>query len=304
MQDSNVTPTTETINAVLDGLLKHGHLPEASKVLSVAAKLGIRKDLWTYNTLLSSLLKQQKNDGGKFNDIVKLTRQMQSEGIVPDVQTVTVILDGMYKYSIAKPSLNSVLSLLEYVEASGIAVNVWTYTALLRALLAEGSEAAAMDILAIMDAKGMTGSTVTYTVLLKHYFLKRDLASVEKILGEVEEKGVAYDTRMWREVAWGFATMKQVERMKEVLERMHVGGGGMGLKGYMSVLLALQKGDLLREAKDLVEDLLKKGIVGGRRRDEGRREVEKGFWDVVRVLGEGRVIRELENTGMVDIEDE
>lgn len=300
MQNSSVKPNSETINAVLDALLKHDHFPEASKVLAVAERLGIPKDITTYNTLLVSLMKQQRSNSKKFDESLALVRQMSASGITPDVQTITLILDGMYKFSNPKPSLAAVISLIRFCEDAGIKINVWTFTALVRALLLEGCEDAAIDMLLVMESRGMTGSAATYTVLLKHYFMRRDLRSVDELLEEMLQRRVVMDRRLWREVIVGFAGAGQVDRMKSAIARMHEGSAVMGISGFMSTLKRLGTKGLLVDAKELIEDLLKRGIVEG---SSGVRIVgpEKGFWEVVEMLGQGAVTRELISDKRVDM---
>lgn len=301
MQSSDIVrPNTETINAVLDALLRNDHFPEAAKVLAVAERLGIPKDITTYNTLLVSLMKQQSSDSKKFDESIVLIRKMSASGIIPDVQTITLILDGMYKFSNPKPKLSAVISLIRFCESVGISINVWTFTSIIRALLVEGREDAAIDMLLVMESRGMTGSSATYTVLLKHFFLKRDLSSVDELLEEMLQKRVVMDRRLWREVIVGFAGAGQANRMKSAIARMHESATAMGTFGFMSTLNRLGAKGLLVDAKELVEDLLDRGIVG-RSLEARSSEPEKVFWEVVAALGEGAVMRELISAKRVDI---
>lgn len=299
MQKSSVTPNIGTINAVLSGLLKHDHILEASKVLAVAERLGITKDITTYNTLLVSLMKQQRGNSKKFDESLALIRQMAANGISPDIQTITLILDGMYKFSNPKPTLSAVLSLLNYCESAGITINVWTFTALIRALLEEGHEDAAIDMLLVMESRGMTGTTATYNTLLRHYFYKRDMRSVDELLEEMTKKRIVMDRRLWREVIVGFASVGQVDRMKRAIARMYGSATEMGILGFMSTLKKLGNKGLLVDAKEVVEDLLDRGIVG-RSREARMTGLDKGFWEVVESLGGGAVMAELINTKRVD----
>lgn len=299
MQSSSVTPTVETINAVLSGLLKHEYILEASKVLAVAERLGIQKDIATYNTLLVSLMKQQRSNAKKFDESLALIRQMSANGIVPDIRTITLILDGMYKFSNPKPTLSAVLSLLSYCESAGIPINVWTFTALIRALLEEGREDAAIDMLIAMESRGMTGSTTTYTILLRYYFMRRDLISVDELLDEMMLKRIIMDRRLWREVIVGFAGAGQVDRMKSAIARMHKGATGMDISGFMSTLKKLGYKGLLVDAKEVVQDLLDREIVG-RSKEARLAGPERDFWVVVGSLGDGDVMERLIETGKVD----
>lgn len=296
MQASGITPTTATINATLDGLLKHGYINEALAVMDTASRLGIEKDLVTYNTILKALMKRQKTDARTFNSILALTREMQSSNIVPDITTVTLILDGMYKYATPAPKLDTVLGILQYVEDAGITTNIVTFTTILHALLKEGNEPAAMGILGIMEDRGIVGNSTTYTVLLQHYFSRGDIVSAERVIAEMEAKRVLADARVYREIVLGFANVREARKMQFWLARIRDRHVAMGLLAYMSFLRAMERKELLLEAKNMVAELMERGVVGGG--GEGRVN-EREFWDVVREMAGGAVFRELEKEGRV-----
>ncbi|KAI5844452.1 hypothetical protein DFP73DRAFT_513235 [Morchella snyderi] len=301
MQASGVTPTTTTINATLDGLLKHNYTNEAMAVMDTANRLGIAKDLVTYNTILKTLMKRQKTETrGTFNTILALTREMQAAGIVPDITTVTLILDGMYKYATPAPKLDTVLGILQYVEDAGIVVNIVTFTTILHALLKEGNEAAAMGLLAIMEDRGITGNSTTYTVLLQHYFARGDTLSAERVIAEMEARRVPADARVYREIVLGFANAREARKMQVWLARIRERHVVMGLLAYMSILRAMERKELLLEAKNMVVELMERGVVGGGGGGGGEgRANESEFWDVVRGMAGGAVFRELEREGKV-----
>ncbi|KAH0610462.1 uncharacterized protein H6S33_011989 [Morchella sextelata] len=296
MQASGTTPTTATINATLDGLLKHSYINEAMAVMDTASRLGIEKDLVTYNTILKTLMKRQKTDTRTFNTILALTREMQASGIVPDITTVTLILDGMYKYATPAPKLEAVLGILQYVEDAGIIINIVTFTTILHALLKEGNEPAAMGILGIMEDRGIVGNSTTYTVLLQHYFTRGDVVSAERVIAEMEAKRVPADARVYREIVLGFANAREARKMQLWLGRIRDRHVVLGLLAYMSFLRAMERKELLLEAKNLVAELMERGMVGGG--GEGRVN-EREFWDVVREMAGGAVFRELEKEGRV-----
>ncbi|KAH8152455.1 uncharacterized protein LAJ45_03295 [Morchella importuna] len=296
MQASGTTPTTATINATLDGLLKHSYINEAMAVMDTASRLGIEKDLVTYNTILKTLMKRQKTDTRTFNSILALTREMQASGIVPDITTVTLILDGMYKYATPAPKLETVLGILQYVEDAGIITNIVTFTTILHALLKEGNEPAAMGILGIMEDRGIVGNSTTYTVLLQHYFARGDVVSAERVIAEMEAKRVPTDARVYREIVLGFANAREARKMQFWLARIRDRHVVLGLLAYMSFLRAMERKELLLEAKNLVAELMERGMVGGG--GEGMVN-EREFWDVVREMAGGAVFRELEKEGRV-----
>ncbi|CAZ85462.1 unnamed protein product [Tuber melanosporum] len=294
MQNSGLKPTTATINAVLDGLLKHQHMDEAKETLQVATRMGIKSDLTTYNTMLRALLRSKK-----FNEAISLLQEMQAAGINADIVTATTVLDGMYKNSPTKPDLAKVKSLLEYMEAVGVPANEVTFTTIIEGLLETRNEQAAQDIWEIMESKGLKPTSATYTIVIRYAFWKGDLLGVEKLLQQVEANHVPKDQKLWTRLAVGYAQMGEVERLRSVMAAMEEEKKTLPLSVYTSIVRALGRENLYDDVKEVVKDALEKDMISS----DGsvRAPAERMFWQTLEEMAEGTVLMDLKAQGLVTV---
>ncbi|CUS06748.1 unnamed protein product [Tuber aestivum] len=294
MQKSGLKPTTATINAVLDGLLKNGYMNEAKKTLLVATGMGIKSDLTTYNTMLRALLRSRN-----FDEAISLLREMQAAGIDADIVTATTVLDGLYKNSPTKPDLTKVRNLLEYMEAAGVPANEVTFTTIIEGLLETGNEQAAQDIWMIMEFKGLKPTPATYTTVIRYAFSKGDLLGVEKLWQQVEANRVPKDQKLWTRLAVGYAQMGEVERLRSVMAAMGEEGRILPLSAYTLILRALEKWELYNDVKEIVKDALEKDMISSDGSSRG--PVERMFWQTLERVAEGAVLMDLKAQGLVTV---
>ncbi|KAG0644227.1 hypothetical protein HOY80DRAFT_182652 [Tuber brumale] len=294
MQDSGLKPTTATINAVLDGLLKHMHMDEAKKTLQVATRMGIKSDLTTYNTMLRALLRS-----GKFNEAISLLREMQAAGIDADIVTATTVLDGMYKNSPTKPDLAKVKDLLEYMETAGVPANEVTFTTIIEGLLVTRNEQAAQDIWKIMELKGLKPTSATYTTVIRYAFLKGDLLGVEKLWQQVEANHVPKDQKLWTRLAVGYAQMGEVEQLRSVMAAMEKENRTLPLSAYTLIVEALGREKLYADVKEIVKDALEKDMISSDGSVRGY--TERMFWQTLEGMADGTVFMDLKAQGLVTV---
>ncbi|RPB03317.1 hypothetical protein L873DRAFT_229903 [Choiromyces venosus 120613-1] len=294
MQDAGLAPTTATINAVLDGLLKHRHMDEAKQTLQVATRMGIKSDLTTYNTMLRAMLRSKR-----FNEAISLLQEMQTAGIDADVVTATTVLDGLYRNSPTKPDLTKVKNLLTYMEAAGVPANEVTFTTIIEGLLESGNEQAAQDIWKIMELKGLKPTPATYTTVIRYAFSKGDLLGVEKLWQQVEVNRVPKDQKLWTRLAVGYAQMGEVEQLKSVMVAMEGENRTLPLSAYTLILKALERATLYSDAKDIIKDALKKDMISSD--GSARGSTERIFWETLERMAEGTVLADLKAQGLVTV---
>jgi pentatricopeptide repeat protein len=288
MVEMGTKPTTETINAAIDGLLKFDHFEESGQVIRWADELGVQADIITYNTLLRGYLKKH----GAAHDAMSILKSMTDTGITPDVYTFTIVLDGIYKAAEAQvrppPDLQEIAEVFEFMEGLGIQANVTTYTALVGGLLEENNMAAVHGVRQTMSEKEVGANVDFYTVLLKNAFQHLDLARVEDIIAEMHYYDVARDHVFWTEVILGYARAGLMEKMMAAMEKMKGETQRMviTMKGYVSILRALERRGERMAAKKIVEEVV---ADWGERRDIKRdghtSRIEEQFWEVVAMIG-------------------
>jgi pentatricopeptide repeat protein len=292
MIESGIMPSTETINAVIDGLLKFLYMDDAQHVLKTAAKMGIESDLITFNTLLRALLRKRK-----FTEAISLLQKMQNTGVQADVVTATIVLNGVYKDSPKKPGIEQIRVILDQMQATGVEANEVTYSAIIEGLLISGNEGAAQDIWRIMEQKGIKPNTISYSIVLKYAFQKGDLAGVDRLRTQLQASGVVPDNRMWVTLAAGYARAGDIDAMKGVLAAMEAVERTLPLAGYSAILRELDARGLLEVARELVEEVISLELIS---RDSTAMGVtEKIFWETLERVGGGVVLAQLKASGAI-----
>lgn len=282
-------PTIETINAAIDGLLKFDHFEESGQVIRWADEIGVEADLITYNTLLRGYLKKQ----GAAKDAMNILQSMTDKGITPDVYTFTIVLDGIYKAAEAEvrppPETEEITEIFRFMEGLGIEANVTTYTALVGGLLEQNNMMAVQGVRETMNEKAVGGNADFYTVLIKDAFARHDFARVDSVLPEMHYYDVARDHVFWKEVILGYARAGLIEKMMTAMEDMKAEPHRMviTMKGYVTILRALERRGERIAAKKVVEDVV---ASWDERRDNIKREghtsrIEAQFWEVVAMIG-------------------
>jgi len=289
MLKSDTPPTTETINAAIAGLLTNDRFDEASRVVAMADQLGVPANLITYNTLLRGVLKRGATE------VMSLLHNMTSRGITPDVYTFTIVLDGMYK-SASPTTHDDVMEVFTFMESLDIRANITTYTALVGGLLDAQNFAAVAGVRRVMRERHIAGNADFYTVLIKSAFQRDDIAAVDALWQELIDRNVRRDHILWMETIWGYAQAGLTQKMAGALETMKKEPGPriiITLKGYVTILRALERRGEHMAARRMVEDVVAAwGERGEVRKDGGAARIEEEFWEVVaKVGGRGWMLR-------------
>lgn len=295
MVASGTQPTTETINAVVDGLLKHDHFDEVQRVIQFAESIGVSADLVTYNTLMRGILRR----GGNIQEVMHMLRVIQSRDLTPDVYTFTTALDGLftrprtfYRYPPDSPpdppTEADILTIFNYMESIGIRANITTYTALVEGLLKTYNFTAVAAVREIMRLRGIAGNVEFYTVLLKDAMRRADLELVDKLWAEMWLRKVRRDHVIWTELLLGLAHLGTTVRLVSALKAMKEESRRkvITLKGYVSILRALERHGEVMVAKKIIEDVTADWDARQEARKEGSAgRIEEEFWEVVSKLG-------------------
>ena len=94
MVKRNLGPNVVVYNAILDGLCKRGLVGEALGLLHEMGVVNVEPNVVTYNCLIQGLC----GEFGGWREGVGLFNEMVAEkGIVPDVQTFSILVNGFCK---------------------------------------------------------------------------------------------------------------------------------------------------------------------------------------------------------------
>ncbi|KAF8542896.1 hypothetical protein BDD12DRAFT_875580 [Trichophaea hybrida] len=266
MLASETPPTTATINASIDGLLANDRFEEAFRIVTIADQLGVPANLITYNTLLRGVLKKR----GATEVIPRRTLQLPLSPPSPSLQ-------------------ENVTQVFSFMESLEIRANITTYTALIGGLLDAHNFPAVTGVRKVMTERGIQGNADFYTVLIKSAFQRSEFGEVNLLWQELISLNVRRDHILWMETIWGYAQAGLIREMQEALEMMKKEPGPrivITLKGYVTILRALERRGENMAARRIVEDVVGRwGERGEVRKDGGAARIEEEFWEVVAKFG-------------------
>lgn len=306
-----VKPTIEPVNAALSGLLSRKMPLVVEKLLDWAGRQGIKPDIFTFNMLLRTMIREGRN-----KDARKLFATMIKEGVRADAATFTVVLDAALTKidpSASPEEIDAVQKevvahVLSQMEAVGLESNLLTYGKMIYLLLQSGgrSQKAIKAVLAHLWEQGFELSPHIYTMLVEHYFAQRppDLASIDALLHrlQLQKAGTAADTdddivagdlpemdRVFHDrVVKGYAlAADDPGRALDLFYRLSERGYLVTLGTQVEVLRALLRHSRWEDAHALVEHTRKRfrlqnsdNASGADRTAASRTFWKHGFWKV------------------------
>ena len=173
--ESAVVSGSFSIGEQLGGESFAGAAPAAEPVPALLPALP-RPDLYSYNIVLRAL--GQTDLGAALG----LYRDMQQEGIQPDVVTINTLVAGCVKTRNLKRALL-------ILESSSVPASVEGYSALLGGLAARGDLREAQEVLEKMIEGGVKPNVRTYTALLQGAAAVGEMGVVFETFGRMKEQG-------------------------------------------------------------------------------------------------------------------
>ena len=250
-----VKPTTSTVNAAIDGLLKKQRQEDAHRILAWAGKFGIRPDIITYNTLLRSLIRN-----GETEEAMTLLQQMNDDGLKADVATFTTVLDETFRYLEHTPEEQAkiITSVFAEMEAAGIEANLHTYGKIIYYLLQcnTGDMTAVDGVLERMSREGLQPSPYISTMLVEHYFSRQpaDLDAVRFLIDRSRLEPSSVDHIFWDRVIEGYSGLGDTTSAVRILGKVHSGSGRVSWTTLQKLLSSLAQNQEWDVARTLVRN--------------------------------------------------
>ncbi|KAH0432404.1 pentatricopeptide repeat domain-containing protein [Colletotrichum camelliae] len=186
-EDQALKPAMSNVNAAISGLLWRDRMDGVKKVLEWASERDLQPDIYTFNMLLSRMLKQ-----GKHEEADRILCSMKAAGVKPDGATFTIIMDTAFA-DISEQSPKEQRATIENVfremAACGIDPNQETYAKMIHSLLRQGDVARSSitAVLAHLRANGQQPSTEICTMLVE-YFIDRDQPDLDTVRALVDDR--------------------------------------------------------------------------------------------------------------------
>lgn len=250
-----VKPTTSTVNAAINGLLKKQRQDDAHRILAWAGEVGIRPDIITYNTLLRALIRN-----GQTEEWMALLQQMNDNGVKADVATFTTVLDEIFRYPEHTPEEQSkiITGVFTEMEAAGIEANLHTYGKIIYYLLKcnTGDLTSVNGVLERMSREGLQPSPYISTMLVEHYFSRQppDLDAVRFLIDRSRQEPGSVDHIFWDRVIEGYSRIGDTTSAMRILGKVHSGSGRVSWTTLQKLLSSLAQNQEWDVAQTLVRN--------------------------------------------------
>ncbi|KAI5863083.1 hypothetical protein GGS23DRAFT_568152 [Durotheca rogersii] len=252
-----VKPTIEPVNAAIVALVFQRRLDLAEDVLAWAGKRDIAPDIFTFNTLLGSLIRMKRD-----KETRRLFKLMQTQGVQADEKTFTIVLDAAFA---AVPPDNqdeqvkALTSVLDGMKSVGLEPNMHTYGKVIFNLLGLGRKGVeVVDVmLNYLKAEGHTLSPYILTMLVDHYSnqVPPDLDSITALLAMWKPPIASMDIIFWERLIRGYLRVSSpsaLDAAYEIYLAVSRSGVFLGLDTHIDLLNQLLREERIGDAQDLV----------------------------------------------------
>ncbi|KAI1167556.1 hypothetical protein F5B18DRAFT_445020 [Nemania serpens] len=277
-----VMPTIEPVNAALHGLIRHRRHDAVEKLLAWAGSEGIQPDIFTFNTMLRSSIR----NGNRSEDVRKLFAAMKAQGVRPDEATFVILLDASFSEShVRNPEeqANIVAGIASAITSAGLELNMQTYGKMIYSLLRSNATAAAMALMNHLYSQSLKLSPHIYTMLVEHCFAQSPpaLDSVHLFVQHQRRLDFKDMDRIWYDrVIGGYARHGETLAALDVYKHVARAGVKVSLSELHKLLRALIREDRFTDAKDMVNSEKKRFEGQTQDSEDHARYWAHPFWEV------------------------
>lgn len=289
-------PSIEVVNGAVAALvqlrktaMRHEQRVEyVHKLLGWASAFDIKPDTITYNSLIQLYLLGSDN-----RTAFKVLRQMENDGIRPDIATHTMLMN----LTLTNPAFEGlsqaqqgekIINKLNDIEAEGIKLNDYIYSTAIDKFLKYYSNHGAVRLLVEhMQQRNLVPSPYAYTSLVTHYFQQEPplINAVDSLVNQIfTAHSAAADRMFFDRVLEGYAAHGENDKMMSVLTRMSKKGAVPSWNSLVAVIEALVRNDDYDRARRIVKDV-QKGTGVAESYIHGRSSDEQRFFYTVKKLG-------------------
>ncbi|KAI1755396.1 hypothetical protein F4782DRAFT_488391 [Xylaria castorea] len=249
-----VKPTIEPVNAALVGLIHRKQHDVAEKLLVWAGRKGIEPDIFTFNTMLRSLIRA----GNRDDDVAKLFATMRSQGVRANEATSTIVLDASFsKGEVRDPEdqANIVADVASAMAAAGLELNMQTYGKMIYLLLRSNATVAATAVVNHLYKRNLELSPHIYTMLIENCFAQNPPALDTVQLFVKRRRHLDFDDVdhiFYDRVIRGYIQVGETSAALDVYKHVVGSGASMSLSALNDLLRALLRQDHRQEAREMV----------------------------------------------------
>ncbi|KAL8141995.1 hypothetical protein V2J09_015027 [Rumex salicifolius] len=196
--------------------------------LPVGRRFG--RDVHVFNAALSGLLYS-----GRFDDAWEVYNSMESNNVLPDRVTGSVMITIMRKQG---KSAKEAWEFFERMNRKGVQWSVEVLGALIKSFCEEGLQKQAIILQAEMEKKGISSNVIIYNTLMDAYCKSNGLEEAEGLYTEMKIKGLSPTVATFNILMDAYSKRMQPDIVENLLKEMQDVGLEPNVKSYTSLISA------------------------------------------------------------------
>ena len=254
MEDTfNLHADTVMYNLVIRLCCKKGDIETALKLTSEMSSNGLCPDLITYMAIVEGF-----SNAGRSEEAYSVLKVMRLHGCSPNLVILSAILDGFCRSG----SMERALELLDEMEKGGVCTpNVVTYTSVIQSFCKRGQWKEALDILDRMKAFGCHANHVTVFTLVESLCAGGHVEQAYGLFDKfVVEHGVSYGD-FYSSLVISLIRIKKLEEAEKLFKEMLAGDVRLDTLASSLLLKELCMKDRILDGFYLLEAIENKGCL-------------------------------------------
>ncbi|EXB36428.1 hypothetical protein L484_009995 [Morus notabilis] len=225
---------------------------EALEIYSSIQDESIKSNVFVCNSVLGSLIRNGKFDGG-----FKLFHQMKQDGLTPDIITYSTLLAGCIK---AKQSYPTSVELVQELRHNGLQMDSVIYGTILAICASNNKWEEAERYFNQMKDEGHPPNEFHYSSLLNAYSICGNYKKAEILVQDMKSAGLVPNKVILTTLLKAYVRGGLFEKSKELLAELEALGYAEDEMPYCLLMDALAKDGQINEAKLVFDELQKKCV--------------------------------------------
>ncbi|KAK8702486.1 hypothetical protein V6N13_020848 [Hibiscus sabdariffa] len=223
-------------NALLTGLGRSRDVKGMIAVLSEMKESDVKPDVVTIGILINQLCKllsiddalevfnkiseESESDAGEIERGKELFDQMIEEGVLPDVASLNILVDGLCRHG----RINSAIQLFNDMQGKGLKGNVVTYTTLITAFCDVDNFDKAIDLFDQMLRSECSADVTVCRNLIYCLCKTGRMDDADSVLSKSKQAGICLDSECYNALVNGFFKRNDVYKAYEIVKEMELVG--------------------------------------------------------------------------------
>ncbi|GFY93265.1 pentatricopeptide repeat (PPR) superfamily protein [Actinidia rufa] len=253
MLSRDCSPNSVTYNTLISTLCKENQVERATEFVHVLTRKGILPDIYTFNSLIQGLCLTRNRKAA-----MELFNEMKNKGCQPDEFTYNMLIDSLW----SRGRLDEALGLLKEMESSGCARNVVIYNTLIDGFCKNKKiEEEAEEIFDQMELQGVSRNLVTYNSLINGLCKSRRVEEAAQLMDQMIMEGLKSDKFTYNSLLSYFCRAGDIKKASDIVQTMASNGCEPDVVTYGTLIQGLCKAGRLEIASRLLRTIQMKGMA-------------------------------------------